>query len=80
MIEFRNYQKVTREELEAAYAAVMEWYKNNHIPRNFDKYVECFWILFNDGANSYIWAVDTVCGIFPECKRNELESVLNKYI
>lgn len=80
MIEFENYQKVTREELEVAYAEAMEWYKTNHIQRNFDKYTECFWILFNDGANSYMWAVDTVCENFPECNRNELENVLDKYI
>lgn len=33
-----------------------------------------------DGANSYKWAVDTVCENFPECNSNELESILNKYI
>lgn len=44
------YQKVTREELEVAYAEAIEWYKTNHIHRDFDKYTECFWILFNDGS------------------------------
>lgn len=80
MIEFRNHQKVTREELEEAYAEAMEWYKNNDISRDFDKYAECFWILFKSGVNSYMWAIDTVCENFPDCKRSELESVLNKYI
>lgn len=80
MKEFRNYQKVTRKQLEEAYAEEMEWYKANHIKRNFDKYTECFWLLFNDGANSYMWAIDTVCENFPECDRCELESVLDKYI
>ncbi len=80
MIEFRNHQKVTCEQLEEAYAEEMERYVANHIKRDFDKYTECFWLLFNDGVNSYMWAVDTVCENFPECNRNELENVLDKYI
>lgn len=80
MIEFRNYQKVTREMLEEAYAKEMEWYIANHIKRDFDKYTECFWLLFNDGVNSYTWAIDTVCENFQECDRSKLESVLEKYI
>lgn len=80
MKEFRNHQKVTREQFEEAYAEEMEWYKANHIHRDFDKYTECFWILFNDGESSYMWAVDTVYENFPECNRNELENVLDKYI
>ena len=80
MIEFKNHQKVTREELEAAYEVAMEWYNTNHISRDFDKYAECFWILFNDGANSNMWAIDTICENFPDCKRSELEDALDKYI
>lgn len=80
MIEFRNHQKVTRKQLEEAYAEEMEWHKADHIKRDFDKYTECFWILFNDGANSYMWAIETVCENFPECNRTELENALDKYI
>ena len=50
----------------------MAFYRANNIPRPFDKYAECFWILFNDGRASYMWAVDTVCQCFPECNRVEL--------
>lgn len=80
MKEFENNQIVTREELEATYTDEMKWYKKYRIQRDFDKFTECFWILFNDGANSYMWAIDTVCRCYPECDRNNLEKILDRYI
>lgn len=80
MTRFETYQAVSREELERAHDEVMKFYKEYGIPRGFDKYAECFWILFNDGVNSYMWAVDTVCKCFPECNRVELEKTLDRYI
>ena len=80
MTEFINHQKISREELEKAYIEEMDFYKRNHIKREFDKYMECFWILFNDGSNDYLWSVETVCSCYPECDRNKLEIELDKYL
>lgn len=80
MMTFENYQKVTREELENAYIEAKKWFEARKIHRPFDKYAECFWILFDDGGNSYMWAIDTVCACYPECNRVELEKTLDRYI
>lgn len=80
MTRFENYQAVSRQQLEGAHKEMMEFFRKNGIQRVFDKYAECFWILFNDSFCSYMWAVDTVCKCFPECNRAELEKTLDRYI
>lgn len=79
-MEFINHQKVSREELEKAYTEEMKWFKEHNIKRNFNKYMECFWILFNDGLNDYLWAIETVCSCYPKCNRDKLEVELDRYI
>lgn len=37
-------------------------------------------VLFNDGTNPYMWAVNTLLGWFPECNKEELEKELDLYI
>lgn len=77
----RQQQKqMTREELLSAYDSMMQYFKAHNIKRPFDKYAEMFWILFDDGTNSYTWAINTLCDWFPECNREDLEKVLDKYI
>lgn len=70
----------TKNELVSEYRRRMNYYKGNEIQRNFSKYAEMFWILFNDGTNPYMWAVNTLLGWFPECNKEELEKELDRYI
>ena len=51
---------LTKDELVAEYERTIKWYKEHNINRNFSKYAEMFWILFDDGANSYMWAIDMI--------------------
>lgn len=71
---------MTKEELLSTYDSMMQYFKAHNVKRPFDKYAEMFWILFDDGTNSYTWATDTLCDWFPECNREDLEKVLDKYI
>lgn len=71
---------LTKKELVAEYERTIKWYKEHNINRNFSKYAEMFWILFDDGANSYMWAIDTICSWFPECNKEELEKEFDGYI
>ena len=72
--------RFTKNDLVEAYECTMKYYNEHNIKRNFDKYAELFWILFDDGNNSYMWAIDTLCGWFPECNKEELEKTLDRYI
>lgn len=38
------------------------------------------WMTFDDGANPYMWAIDTICSWFPDCNKEELEKELDMYI
>ena len=38
------------------------------------------WMTFDDGANSYMWAIDAICSWFPDCNKEELEKELDMYI
>lgn len=67
---------LTKNELVAEYERTIKWYKEHNINRNFSKYAEMFWILFDDGANSYMWAIDTICSWFPECDKEKLDKEL----
>lgn len=40
---------LTKNELVAEYERTIKWYKEHNINRNFSKYTEMFWILFDDG-------------------------------
>lgn len=71
---------MNKKELISEYERIMKYYKGHGIKRPFDKYAEIFWILFDDGTKSYTWAIDTLCELFPECNRQELEKTLDKYI
>lgn len=71
---------LTKNELVAEYERTIKWYKEHNWNRNFSKYVEMFWILFDDGENSYLFALDTICFWFPECNKEELEKELDMYI
>ena len=71
---------LTKKELVSEYERTTKWYKENNINRNFSKYSEMFWILFDDGVNSYLFAIDTICNWFPECNKEELENELDGYI
>ena len=57
----KEIRMLTKNELVAEYERTIKWYKEHNINRNFSKYAEMFWILFDDGANSYMWAIDTIC-------------------
>lgn len=70
----------TKNELVAEYERTIKWYKEHNWNRNFSKYAEMFWLLFDDGNNPYMWAIDTICSWFPECNKEELEKELDKYI
>ena len=71
---------ITKKELVSEYERTTKWYKENNINRNFSKYAEMFWILFDDGVNSYLFAIDTICNWFPEWNKEELEKELDGYI
>lgn len=71
---------MTKKELISEYKHITKYFKTHNIKRNFSKYAEMFWILFNDGNNSYMWAIDTLCGWFPECNKEKLEKELDRYI
>ena len=71
---------LTKNELVAEYERTIKWYKEHNVNRNFSKYAEMFWILFDDGANSYMWAIYTICSWFPDCNKEELEKELDMYI
>lgn len=76
----QQQKQMTREELLHAYVSKMQYFKAHNIKRPFSTYTELFWILFDDGTNSYTWAIDTLCDWFPECDKEELEKVLGRYI
>lgn len=71
---------ISKDDLVAAYESMTKYYKEHNISRPFDKYTEMFWILFDDGANSYMWAIDRLCEYFPECNKEEVEKVLDRYL
>lgn len=75
-----DYRKLTKEELLSIYNSNMNYYKAHNIKRPFGRYAELFFILFNDGTNPYMWALETICSWFPECDRTKLEKVLDIYI
>ena len=76
----KETRMITKNELVAEYERTIKWYKEHNINRNFSKYAEMFWILFDDGANSFMWAIDTICSWFPDCNKEELEKELDMYI
>ena len=71
---------LTKDELVAEYERTIKWCKEHDWNRNFSKYAEMFWTLFDDGANSYMWAIDTIFSWFPDCDKEELEKELDGYI
>ena len=75
-----DYRKLTKEELLSIYNSNMNYYKAHNIKRQFGRYAELFFILFNDGTNPYMWSLETICSWFPECDRTKLEKVLDIYI
>lgn len=63
---------MTKQQLDEAYKRTPK--------RQFSKFAEMFWILFNDGVNGYLTSIETLCTYYPECNRQELEEELDKYI
>lgn len=45
----------TKDELVAEYERTTKYYKEHKIQRNFSKYAEMFWLLFDDGNNPYMY-------------------------
>lgn len=71
---------VNKAELLAAYERTIVFYNTHNINRKFSKYAELFWLLFDDDTRPYMWAVDNVCTLFPECNKEKLEKELDRYI
>lgn len=72
--------RFTKDDLVEAYESTTKYYKEHNMKRPFDKYTEMFWILFDDGVRPYMWAIDTLCEWFPDCNKEELVKVLDRYI
>lgn len=70
---------VDKAELLAAYERTIRFYSTHNIQRRFSKFAELFWLLFDDGSQTYMWAVDNVCTLFPECDKEKLEKELDRY-